>query len=88
MGNPLSFLKHRKLRFDILTVFGGVLVITVLSVILYTYYNTSRVVLLLSDDIMEKTTDTVIDRTRHFLEPAARLAARRLSGSPGDILCT
>jgi adenylate cyclase len=74
MRNPLSFLKRRKLRVDILTIFGGVLVITVLSVILYTYYNTSRVVLLLSDDIMEKTTEAVIDRTRHFLEPAARLA--------------
>jgi adenylate cyclase len=74
MRNWLSFLKRRKLRFDILTIFGGVLVITVLAVILYTYYNTSRVVLLLSDDIMEKTTDAVIDRTRHFLEPAARLA--------------
>jgi len=74
MKSLLSFLKRRKLRVDILTIFGGVLVITVLSVIAYTYSNTSRVVLLLCDDIMEKTTDTVIDRTKSFLMPAARLA--------------
>jgi adenylate cyclase len=74
MRNFLSFLKRRKLRVDILTIFGGVLVITVLSVLFYTYYNISRVVLVLSDDIMEKTTDAVIDRTMHFLKPAARLA--------------
>lgn len=74
MKDILSFLKRRKLRVDILTIFGGLLVVTVLSVILYTYRNTSRVVLLLCDDIMEKTTDTVIDRTISFLMPAARLA--------------
>ncbi|MFP3869131.1 MAG: adenylate/guanylate cyclase domain-containing protein [Desulfobacteraceae bacterium] len=74
MRNLFSFLKRRRLRVDILTIFGGVLVLTVLAVILYTYHNTSRMVLLLSDDIMEKTTDAVIDRTMHFLIPAAKLA--------------
>jgi len=34
----------------------------------------SRVVLLLCDDIMENTTDRVIERTERFLMPAARLA--------------
>ena len=74
MKGLLSFLRRRKLRVDILTVFGGVLILTVLSVVFYTYRNASRVVLLLCDDIMEKTTDTVIDRTEGFLMPAARLA--------------
>jgi len=74
MKSLLSFLKRRKLRVDILTIFGGVLVITVLSVIFYTYRNMSRVALLLCDDIMEKTTDTVIDNTKSFLMPAASLA--------------
>lgn len=74
MRNPLYFLKKRRLRFDILTLFGGLLIATVLSVIFYTYSTTSRMVLLLSDDIMEKTTDAVIDRTTQFLQPPARLA--------------
>jgi hypothetical protein len=51
-----SFLKRRKLRVDILTIFGGLLRLTVLSVILYTYQNTSSVVLMLYDEIMGKTT--------------------------------
>ncbi|MDD3580702.1 MAG: cache domain-containing protein [Desulfobacca sp.] len=74
MRNLLSFLERRKLRVDILTILGGLLVLTVLSVILYSYHNISLVVLWLSDDIMEKTTDAVIDRTMHFLMPAAKLA--------------
>jgi len=74
MKGLFSFLKRRKLRVDILTLFGGVLILTVLSVVFYTYRNASRVVLLLCDDIMEKTTDTVIDRTERFLMPAAKLA--------------
>ncbi len=74
MKSLLLFFKRRKLRVDILTIFGGVLIITVLSVILYSYRNMSRVVLLLCDDIMEKTSDMVIDRTERFLMPAARLA--------------
>ncbi len=74
MKDLLSFLKRRKLRVDILTIFGGLLVLTVLSVIFYTYRNTSRVVLMLCDDIMGKTTDAVIDGTSRYLMPAAKLA--------------
>jgi adenylate cyclase len=70
----LSFLVRRKLRVDILTIFGGLLILTVLSVILYTYQNTSSVVLMLCDEIMGKTTDAVIDRTTRYLMPAAKLA--------------
>jgi adenylate cyclase len=74
LEDALSFLKGRKLRVDILTIFGGLLILTVLSVILYTYRNNSSVVLMLCDDIMAKTTDTVIDRTNSYLTPAAKLA--------------
>lgn len=70
----MSFLKRRKLRIDILAIFGGLLIVTVLSMILYSYRNTSRVVLMLCDEIMEKTTDKVIDRTSRYLMPAAKLA--------------
>lgn len=74
MKDLLSFLKKRRLRVDILTIFGGLLLLTVLSVIFYTYRNTSRVVLMLCDDIMGKTTDAVIDGTSRYLMPAAKLA--------------
>jgi len=74
LKHPFRFLTRRKLRVDILTVFGGLLVITVLVVILFTYRNTTRVVRLLCDDIMAKTTNAVINRTTHYLMPAARLA--------------
>ena len=74
MKDLLSFLKKRRLRVDILTIFGGLLVLTVSFVILYSYRNTSRVVLMLCDDIMGKTTDAVIDGTTRYLMPAAKLA--------------
>jgi adenylate cyclase len=70
----LSFLKRRKLRVDILTIFGGLLLVTVLSVIFYTYRNTSRMVLMLCDDIMGQTTKEVIEETSRYLMPAAKLA--------------
>ena len=74
MKDLFSFLKRRKLRVDILTIFGGLLVLTVLSVILYTYLNTSRVVLMLCEDIMGKTNNLVIDKPSRYLMPAAELA--------------
>jgi len=78
----LSFTR-RSLRVDILTAFGGLLLATVLVVILYFDRNTTRMVLMLCDDLMEQTTQTVINRTVSFLTPVATLTemSSRLAGA-------
>ena len=58
---------------DLLTAFGGLLLATVLVVIFYFYSNTSRVVLMLCDDLMEQATRAVINRTVGFLAPVTAL---------------
>ncbi len=68
---PTSFFKNRHLLVDILTAFVGLLVITVLIVILYTYHNNSKAILTLSDDLINQVTKTVIEKTANYLEPAA-----------------
>jgi len=69
----LSVFNRRSFRVDILTAFGTLLLITFLAVIIYNYRSTSRVVLMLSDDLMDQTTQSVIDKTVTFLTPAAEL---------------
>ncbi len=69
----MSFLQPRSFRVDIITVFCSLLLATFLIVLTYSYLNTSRIVLLLSDNIMDRTTDLVIQRTVAFLHPPARM---------------
>jgi adenylate cyclase len=68
-----SFSIKRSLRVDMLTAFGGLLLATVLVVIIYFYSNTSRVVLMLCDDLVEQTTQAVINRTVNFFTPVTAL---------------
>ena len=68
-----SFSFKRSLRVDLLTAFGGLLLGTVLAVTFYSYGNTSRVVLMLCDDLMEQTTQAVINRTIGFFKPVTAL---------------
>jgi hypothetical protein len=56
-----------------LTAFGGLLLTTVLVVIFHFYSNTSRVVLMLCDDLMEQTTQAVINRTIGYFTPVTAL---------------
>ena len=72
-GNWLSLFTRRSLRVDILTAFGGLLLVTVLVVIFYFYRNSTRIVLMLCDDLMEQTTQTVINRSVGFLMPVAAM---------------
>ena len=68
---------------DILTAFGTLLLVTFLAVIIYNYRSTSRIVLMLCDDLMKKTTQTVINKTMSFLTGPAdltELSARLLGG--------
>ncbi len=73
---------RRSFRVDILTAFGTLLLITFLAITVYNYRSTSRIVLLFCDDLMDQTTQAVIDQTVGFLSPpdnltelSARLAA-------------
>jgi adenylate cyclase len=69
----MSLFTHRSFRVDIITAFAGLLLITFVTVLAYNYSNTSRIVLMLSDNIMDRTTDLVIKSTVEFLTPPARL---------------
>jgi len=69
----LSVFNRRSFRVDILTAFGTLLLVTFLAVIIYNYRSTSRMVLMLSDELMDQTTQAVIDKTVAFLTPAAEL---------------
>ncbi len=71
----MGVFKSRSFRVDILTAFGALLLVTFLAVIIYNFRSTSRVVLMLCDDLMAKTTQTVIDQTVGFLNPPAKLTA-------------
>lgn len=81
-----SFSFRRSLRVDLLTAFGGLLLATVLIVILYLYSNTSRIVLMLCDDLMEQTTQTVINRTLGFFTPVTALTEMSSQIAPGMLL--
>ena len=51
----MSVFNRRSFRVDILTAFGTLLLATFLAVIIYNYRSTSRMVLMLSDDLMDQT---------------------------------
>ncbi len=73
-GHRFSFLKRRSLRVDILTAFGGLLIITVVSIILYYYRSTSNIVRDLSNELMDQATHIVIQKTTNYLSPATVIA--------------
>jgi hypothetical protein len=78
----LDVFKCRSFRVDILTAFGSLLLITFLAMITYNYRSTSRIVLMLCDDLMKQTTQTVINKTVAFLQNPAdltELSAKLLS---------
>jgi len=70
----LGIFNRRSFRVDILTAFGTLLLATFLAVIIYNYRSTSRMVLMLSGDLMDQTTQAVIDKTVAFFFPPAELA--------------
>ena len=69
----MSVFNRRSFRVDILTAFGTLLLVTFLAVIIDNYRSTSRMVLMLCDDLMDQTTQSVIDKTIAILAPAAEL---------------
>ena len=74
-SNPLfAFLKSRPFWVDILTVIAGLLVMTVLIIVGYTYYHNTNSILELSDDLISQVTETVIEKTTNYMEPASTMA--------------
>jgi adenylate cyclase len=69
----VGIFKRRSFRVDILTAFGTLLLVTLLAVVIYNYQSTSRIVLMLCDDLMKQTTQTVINKTTGFLNDPAEL---------------
>ena len=67
------------LQVSILFAIGILLVATVLIIVGYTYQQNSRAVLELSRDLVEQVTETVIERTTNYLQPAATLAQANAS---------
>lgn len=73
---------RRTLQFNILIAFATLLTVTVAVIVGYAYFSNSQAMLRLSDDVIRQVTDTVIERTTHYLQPAADMA--RLSAElPG-----
>jgi adenylate cyclase len=82
---PLFFAR-RSLRVDLLTAFGGLLMGTVLVVIFYFYYNSTQMVLTLCDDLMEQTTQAVINRTASFLTPVTAMTEMSSQAAASGVL--
>ncbi|NOZ21915.1 MAG: hypothetical protein GXP25_12605 [Planctomycetes bacterium] len=69
-----SFLRSRPLQVDILTAFVGLLLVTVLLIVGYTYHENTKAVMEISDDLIDQVTQRVINQTAEYLEPASIMA--------------
>lgn len=61
--------KKRKLRFDILSIFAGLFLLTTLGIIYYSYSRSSQAVLQMSYKLIEQTNQSVAESLDHFLRP-------------------
>jgi adenylate cyclase len=84
-----SFLKSRSLQINILIAFVNLLVVTVLFIVIYTYYSNTNTILKLSDDLIRQITETIIEKTTQYLMPASilveissRIAEKQTFSSP------
>ncbi len=68
-----AWLNRRKLRVDILTVFAILMVTISLAIIGYSYIKSSRVILELGVQLVEKSTQSVIDKFNNYIRPASLL---------------
>lgn len=82
----MSLFRPRSFRVDIMTTFCTLLLATFLIVLTYNYLNTSRIVLLLSDNLMDRTTAFVIDRTLNFLRAPAQLTEQSAQLAAAEII--
>ena len=64
----------RSLQVNILVAFATLLIITVLVIIGYTYQQNSAAILQLSDELLSQVTETVMETTTNYLNPAAAMA--------------
>lgn len=71
MRSPWKWLTERKLRVDILTIFAILITFIFLAIIGYTYVKTSRLILNLGDVIIEKYTDSLVNKFDDYVSPSA-----------------
>lgn len=69
-----SFLRSRTLRVDILSAFIGLLLVTVLTIAIFTHHRNRQAILHLSGSLIEQTADATLRRATSYLEPAAAMA--------------
>ncbi|MDQ6960934.1 MAG: adenylate/guanylate cyclase domain-containing protein [Mariprofundaceae bacterium] len=69
----MHLFKTVSLRFNLVTAFVSLLVVTVVVSTMYTYYSHSKAFLEISDDFIDSTMASVQDNTRNYLEPAAMI---------------
>lgn len=69
----VSFWKSRPLQFNILFGVVTLLIATVGIILSYTYFNHSRVVAGMADDLISKVQDAVVFKTVQYLIPAAKI---------------
>jgi len=69
----LSIFTSHSFYVRLVTALVGLLVITVLPILAYKYYQNKRIVLELSEELMSQITQNVIEKTNNFLLPAAEV---------------
>lgn len=71
MNFKWRWLKRRKLRVDIVTIFAVLVTFISLSIIGYTYVKTSKLILDLGSNIIEKSIESVISKFNDYVSPSA-----------------
>lgn len=70
----IPFLSSRTLRVDILSAFIALLLVTVLTIAVFTHQRNRRAILHLSGNLIEQTADATLRQAGSYLEPAAAMA--------------
>lgn len=66
----LDYFKHRKLRFDILTVFLSLFALSFAFVIIFTYQKTSKSILAFSQGEIERTSAVIVEKINELVQDA------------------
>ena len=65
---------NRTLKFSIISAMLSLLMVTVISIVVYSYVNNSRAIKGLSDDLINNISSSVVDNTFNFLSPVSTMS--------------
>lgn len=65
----MLFIKKRKLRVDILTIFITLFLVTILGIIYYSHLHSSKAILKVGKDLIERTNEGIVEDLDRFLRP-------------------